>query len=246
MPLASIAVGLEVTGAFLLDLQRVPRPGLLVSTRRATMSFLPFAIAAWLFVVGLWGVVTSQQPGAHGPLPDRRAVVHLSGAARHRLPPRRQGADRRRHPAALEACGSRHAGARAHRHRDRGDRAGAAAGAGRPGAQAVRQRRSGTSCARCATEVRRDRARLTADGCALPRRCAAGRRRLGRAALERRRSRRSTVASPCWPCACSWPPRGAPAVRLLARWLGPAPRGGARDRVRRSTRSGRESLPSRR
>ena len=50
------------------------------------MSFLPFAVAAWLFVIGLWGVVSSTQPRPDGAEPDRRAVLDLPRAARRRLP----------------------------------------------------------------------------------------------------------------------------------------------------------------
>ena len=61
MPLNSIAVGLEVTGAFLLTWTEFLDQTMLVERgARAAMSFLPFAIAAWLFVVGLWGVVSSR------------------------------------------------------------------------------------------------------------------------------------------------------------------------------------------
>src|SRR5205085_5860408 len=37
----------------------VPGPGA-ADPRRPAMSFLPFAVAAWLFVAGLYGVVSSQ------------------------------------------------------------------------------------------------------------------------------------------------------------------------------------------
>src|SRR5581483_6821306 len=36
----------------------VSRPG--VAGERRAVSFLPYAVAAWLFVVGLWGVVSSR------------------------------------------------------------------------------------------------------------------------------------------------------------------------------------------
>ena len=58
MPLNSIAVGLEVTGAFLLTWTEFLDQALL--SARTRMSFLPYIVAAWLFVVGLWGVVSSR------------------------------------------------------------------------------------------------------------------------------------------------------------------------------------------
>ena len=41
-------------------LDRVPGPGPAGRARRAVMAFAPFAAAAWLFVIGLYGVVSSQ------------------------------------------------------------------------------------------------------------------------------------------------------------------------------------------
>ena len=98
MPLNSIAVGLEVTGAFLLIWTEFLDQALLVDGGRA-MSFLPFAVAAWLFVVGLWGVVSSRNLV--------RTVLCLTvvqsstyWCCSASATARRQGADRRRHPAA--------------------------------------------------------------------------------------------------------------------------------------------------
>src|SRR5439155_14420643 len=43
------------------DLERVPRPGDRDPEQGGRrMTFLPYAVAAWLFVIGLWGVVTSR------------------------------------------------------------------------------------------------------------------------------------------------------------------------------------------
>ena len=56
MPLNSIAVGLEVTGAFVLMWTEFLDQALIVErTEAATalMGFLPYAVAAWLFLVGL-------------------------------------------------------------------------------------------------------------------------------------------------------------------------------------------------
>ena len=63
MPINSVAVGLEVTGAFLviwtefLDQELIVERGADGDDR--TMSFLPYVIAAWLFLIGLYGVVSS-------------------------------------------------------------------------------------------------------------------------------------------------------------------------------------------
>src|SRR6185312_1046503 len=80
--------------------------------------------------------------GAYGVEPHRRSVLHLPGAARRGLPPRRQGADRGRYPDEGEARRSRRPGARPHRRGDRSDGACAPAGAGRPGPQTLWQRGS--------------------------------------------------------------------------------------------------------
>ena len=54
MPLNSVAVGLEVTGAFLLVWTEFLDQALVVERDGdVSMGFLPYAVAAWLFVVGL-------------------------------------------------------------------------------------------------------------------------------------------------------------------------------------------------
>ena len=59
IPLNSVAVGLEVTGAFMLIWTEFLDQASGRARTPAGMSFLPFAVAAWLFVIGLWGVVAS-------------------------------------------------------------------------------------------------------------------------------------------------------------------------------------------
>ena len=56
MDLASIAVGLEVSGAFLVAWSEFLDQAILVRTSQSR-ELLPYAIAAWLFLVGLYGVV---------------------------------------------------------------------------------------------------------------------------------------------------------------------------------------------
>ena len=60
MPLNSIAVGLEVTGAFLLTWTEFLDQALLVERGEARDELPAVRVAAWLFVVGLWGVVSSK------------------------------------------------------------------------------------------------------------------------------------------------------------------------------------------
>ena len=99
MPLNSIAVGLEVTGAFLLTWTEFLDQASARRARQAEpMSFLPYVVAAWLFVVGLWGVVSSRNLVRTVLSLTVVQSVDLSGAARGRLPDGRQGADRRGHP----------------------------------------------------------------------------------------------------------------------------------------------------
>ena len=100
MPINSVAVGLEVTGAFLVVLDGVPRSGADRRARRAgrAMSFLPYVVAAWLFLIGLYGVVSSHEPDPDRAQPDDRPVLDLPGLLGVGYRTRRQGADRGRHP----------------------------------------------------------------------------------------------------------------------------------------------------
>ena len=57
MQLLSVAVGFEITGGFLLILSesRTRRSSAAPARSAQRMSFLPFAIAIWIFLVGLSG-----------------------------------------------------------------------------------------------------------------------------------------------------------------------------------------------
>ena len=118
MPLNSIAVGLEVTGAFLLTWTS-SGPGPAGGARRAVMGFAPFAAAAWLFVIGLYGVVSSQNLVrtvlSLTVVQSSTYLVLLGVGYRHRA-----GADRGRHPDDVAAGRPGHSGAGAHRCRHRG------------------------------------------------------------------------------------------------------------------------------
>ena len=99
MPLNSIAVGLEVTGAFLLIWTEFLDQALIVERNGGddAMSFLPYVIAAWLFVIGLWGVVSSTnlvRTVLSLTVVQSSTYLVLLGVG-YRT--RRQGADRRRH-----------------------------------------------------------------------------------------------------------------------------------------------------
>ena len=150
---ASVAVGLEVSGAFLVAWSEFLDQAILVRSDGVTHE-LPAVRDRRLAVRRRpVGGRLEQEPGPRDPVADRRPVVDVCGSARRSATARAAGADRRRHPPMTKAGRSGRPGAGADRRRDRGDGHGAAAGAGRPGAQAVRQRRSRKSCARCATDA---------------------------------------------------------------------------------------------
>ena len=57
VPFIDLGVGLEVSGGLALALLAVPRR---TGGGKGTMSYLPYAVAAWLFLVGLYGVISSR------------------------------------------------------------------------------------------------------------------------------------------------------------------------------------------
>ena len=103
IPLDNAAVGLAVAGGFCFMLIEFLQQTLVRRRDRgilegAPMSFLPYAVAAWIVVIGLYGIVTSRDLIHLVISLAGDAVGVLHRAARHRLQERRLGADLRRRP----------------------------------------------------------------------------------------------------------------------------------------------------
>ena len=204
------------------------------------MSVLPYVVAAWVVLVGLYGIVTSRNL-LHLVIClvgrcSRRPTCCCSRSATRRT----RGAGVRRPPA--EHAGGRpgRPGADAHRRRRRHDGDGAAAGARGAGAQALRHARPATSSAASAggwhgrpraaspSPIPLLAAAVLVGAAAML--AAAGRRRRGLAGGARVRGRRAVRCSCCGRRATARSSTGSAAGRrATASAIG--------DRVRRSTRS---------